>query len=167
MTHHQVSLGPVGFLVVTLFTVMAFAVTIWTLTGLTLICVNSVKLRNAVIVDAEILDIQKRVVASGDGTTLEVTVTYSYEFNGQHFEHQTQKLGLFGVSGKFHDILDEALRTGEVVSCYVDPDDPSMSLFSKRFSVSMFLVTLIFPIAFGSTAFVCTKELIRQYRNGS
>ncbi len=121
-------------------------------------CVDAIALRNAVLLDAHILNIEVVEVTEAPDA---VYFTYAYDYEGNHFEHRTQRVATFSRSSKWHDGLREAYRTQCTVGCYVDPDKPSRSVFSKEFSISLFFVVSIFPVAFGFIAVIITTHLVR------
>ncbi len=121
-------------------------------------CVDALAFRNAVLVDARILNIE--VVPLNEAPDA-VYVTYSYDYAGHHFEHRTQRVATFSQSSKWHDGLSEAYRNQSTVGCYVDPENPSRSVFSREFSISLFLVVSIFPVVFGCIAVIMTTHLVR------
>lgn len=124
-------------------------------------CVDAVRLQNGVLVDARVLNID--VVERGEVGDA-VYFTYSYEYQGKLYQHRTRRLALFSRSNKPHKKLGTAFQTGSVVQCFVDPDRPSLSVFSKEFSIPLFLVSAILPVAFGGAALLITVSLFRRYR---
>ncbi len=165
MTHRQIPLGTPRLLVSILFTILAFAVAIWTATGIVSSCIDAAKLQNAVLVDARLLAVDRRIVEGGRGAIEQVTVSYSYEFDGEYFEHKTRTIALFAKGDELHDVLSNAVRTGEMIPCYVDPEQPSLSVFSMEFSISLFLMSVLFPIVFGGVAIICATSLFRRWRD--
>ena len=73
-----------------------FAAASWVGQMLVTPLVDSFRLRNAVTVAAKILNIEEKIASSGDGTTVVYHVTYTYEYVGKTYRHQTQRLALFG-----------------------------------------------------------------------
>ncbi|GAA5508691.1 hypothetical protein Rcae01_04158 [Novipirellula caenicola] len=161
MHHHQVPLRGVRLLAVLAMVIVSISVAIWSSIALISNCVDALRLRNAVLVDARVSHIE--IVKRGKAKDA-VYVTYSYEYQGQRYKHRTQKITLFAPGFKVHGKLIHAFRTGEAVQCYVDPDRPSLSVFSKEFSRSLFLLSAIFPIGFGSVAFIIATSLVRRVR---
>lgn len=144
--------------------VLAAAVAVFT--GATLVkgCSDARQLRDTAVVDASILDIDRRIVTSGDGTRELVFVTYAYHYEGRRFEMRTQRLTLFGDNTKLHEQLEEAMRNDKTVPCYASRTKPSLSVFSLEFSLPLFLVHLIFPLTFGGISTLLTWSLIRNWR---
>lgn len=159
MNQRQPPLGVGGVLAVTAMLILSTAVAIWTSTQLVAGCIDAVRLRNSVLVDARVLNIE--VIERGEAGDA-VYITYAYEYEGEAFQHRTQRLATFSHSKKSHQAINEALRTGEVVPCHIDPDKPSLSVFSKEFSMPLFLVSSLFPLVFGGVAIIIATSLIHQ-----
>lgn len=118
-------------------------------------------LQNSILVDARVLDLE--VVDPGEGGDA-CYFTYSHEHAGERYEHRTQRIALFARGNEPRNTLKQALQSGNVVPCHIDPEQPSLSVFSKEFSVLLFLVTALFPIAFGAIALIVGVELTRRIR---
>ena len=145
--------------------VLFAGVAVWTGAKIAKSCLDGIRLRNADVVDASILNMERRVEAAGDGTREVVIVTYAYDYQGRRFEHRTRKLTLFGKSSQLHERLEHALKHKEPVPCYVSPSDPSLSVFSREFSVPLFLLSLLFPLAFGTVAVIALRTIVKNYRS--
>jgi hypothetical protein len=145
--------------------VLATSVAIWTGTTLVKGCSDAFALRGVAVVDASILDIDRQIVTAGDGTQELVFVTYTYQFEGRRFESRTQRLKLFGDNKELHETLEGALKKNETIPCYVSRANPSLSVFSLEFSIPLFFLHSLFPIAFGSIAVLCTWSLYRSWRS--
>ena len=113
------------------------------------------------MVEAQILNME--VVERGEAGDA-VYFTYTYEFEGNRYQHRTRRLATFARSGELQEQLRDALKNEKRVQCYVDPDRPSLSVFSREFSVPLFLVSAIFPIAFGMITVLIAATLIQRLR---
>lgn len=152
-----------GQMVVGIFGVLSLTAAVWTGNLIFPQLANVARLRNSVEVPAQVLDIDRQVVASGDGSTTITHVTYKYEFEGQPYERRTRTLTAFASNRNILPVLDSALATGESVPCHVDPDDPRRNLLSKEFSVPMLLLSLLFPIVFGGISMLVSWSLWKQF----
>lgn len=140
------------------------AVAVWTGSAIAKNCVDVFQLRNAVVVKTRILDIEREIDTSGDGRKEVVFVTYAYEFEGNRFESRTSRLTLFGDSSFLHRSLEKALSNDESVRCYLSRTNPSLSVFSLHFSVPLFLISLVFPLAFGAVSIIILKSLLQSWK---
>jgi len=140
------------------------AVAVWTGSEIAESCLDSIHLRNAAIVDASILKMDRRIETAGDGTRELVFVTYAYDYEGRRFESRSRRLTLFGDSSKLHGRLENAMRNAESVPCYVSKSNPSLSVFSREFSFPLFAISLIFPLGFGTVSLIATWSLLRSFR---
>jgi len=161
MTRHQPPLGVLGWLVLSFAAVFFTTVAVWTGHGMVVSCVRAHQLRNAVPVEATI---HKFEVVEQTEAPDTVYVTYSYEYENQRYEHRTQKLAVFDLGHEVRHAAKEALRTGETMPCYVDPDQPSLSVFSREFSIPLFLVSMLFPVFFGGASVMLVVSLFLRYR---
>ena len=66
-------------LTLTIVAVLAAIVTVWVGQMIVASCVDAFQLRDAVVVDATILNVERKMVTAGDGTKEQVFVTYAYE----------------------------------------------------------------------------------------
>lgn len=151
-------------LIVIAAAVLFGSVAAWTGSAIVASCLEAMQLRSAAVVDASILNIDRQTPAAGDGTTELVFVTYSYDFEGRRFESRTRRLTLFGDSSGLHPQLEEAMRANKPVPCYVSRGNPSLSVFSRDVSIPLLLISLIFPLAFGSVSMICMWSLLRNRR---
>ena len=122
---------------------------------------RAIKLRNAVLVDARILNIDKQWVSSGDGSREAIFIRYEYDYLGERYEYNTENIALFG-SNEVARQLEEDLAAGNAVQCFVDPDDPSLSIFSKEFSIGWFIFIILFASAFGGASVLLWVNLYWQ-----
>jgi hypothetical protein len=162
MTQRQAPLGVGGYLAVAAMGILSTTVTIWTSIEMVSSCIDAMGLRNSILVDARVLDLE--VVEHGEGAD-SYYFTYSYEHGGERYRHRTQRIALFARSNELHNTLRKALQTGDVVPCHIDPEQPSLSVFSKEFSVPLFLVTALFPTTFGAIAIIIAISLTYRFRN--
>ena len=151
-------------LVTVVAAVLATAVAVWTGNTLVKACCDAFALRNAALVDASILDIDRQIVTAGDGTQELVFVTYTYSFEGRRFEKRTRRLKLFGNNTELHDTLAAAQKNGATVPCYVSRTNPFLSVFSLEFSFPLFLLHSLFPLVFGGFAGACVFSLFHSWR---
>lgn len=151
-------------LIVVVVALLFGAVAVWTGSAIAERCLDSMQLRNAAIVEASILRIDRQVETAGDGTRELVFVTYAYQYAGRRFELRSRRLTLFGDSSTLHGRLENAMRNDESVPCYVSKSNPSLSVFSREFSFPLFAISLIFPLGFGTVSLIATWSLFRSYR---
>ncbi|MEM7475834.1 MAG: DUF3592 domain-containing protein [Planctomycetota bacterium] len=118
----------------------------------------AIALRNAVPAKASILDIEY-VVNSGKGPSRHVYVTYTYTYHGQQYTNRTRQLTSFAYSSSVEPQIRAAFERGEEITCYVDPEAPERSVFSKEISVVGVLFSLLFPIVFGWGFVVMLRSL--------
>jgi hypothetical protein len=149
---------------VALIALLFGAVAVWSGASIAGRCVNAIQLTNAAVVDASVLDVERRVRTVGDGAREEVTVTYTYEFEGRRFKHRTRRLALFGNSSRHHHRLEKAMIENQRVPCYVSRHNPTVSAFSCDFSVPQFLIALVFPVAFGAVSLIAIRTLVQNWR---
>ena len=152
---------PIAFVIILFFG--GFAV--WTGAGLAKSCLAAWRLRDAEVVEASILDIERIDVFAGDGMSEDVYVTYAYDFEGKRFERRTRDLCLLGDSSKIIEQLEIALSRSVTVPCYVSNSHPQTSVFSREFSILWFAVGSLFPLAFGSIALLTLWAVIRGYQS--
>jgi hypothetical protein len=103
---------------------------------------------------AQLIDAGVRTHYSDDGETYQAYATYTYEFIGQHY--RGERVGINTGSdnvGDFHqDVggkLERALRNGEPVPVWVNPEDPSQAVLNRDLRWGMILFQLVFVLAFG------------------
>lgn len=146
-----------------LFIVVFAGIAVWLWMIPISIGIRAIKLRNAVLVDSQILDIDRQRVKRGDGSGELVTVRYEYNYLGKRYEHNTHEIALFHT-GTTANWLEESLSAGHAVQCFVDPDDPTLSIFSKEFSIGWFIFIVLIASAFGGVSIISQGELYRRAR---
>lgn len=140
------------------------AVAVWAGWGIARGILDAWAMRNSVVVTADLLDVERRTVHAGDGSAERITVRYRYEFDGLPYVRETDRLSVFARDSDLFDAVEDAFRKQQPVKCYVDPDQPSRSFFSLRFTTSLFLLSLLFPVFFGIVSAIAARELVRRHR---
>lgn len=86
-------------------------------------------------------------------TTYRVEATYTYDWRGERFTgsrvdlHGSDNLGDW--HHRLHSRLQRALRAGEPVTAWVDPDDPSRAVLERGMRWGRLGFGMIFPAVFG------------------
>ena len=121
-------------------------------------CVVFAKLRNAVSAPARIVELRRE-----GGKRPYIVATYTYEFGGRAFNSDTR--GHFSWS-KYRDGELKLLKENRTpLSCFVDPDDPSVSVLDNTFSLSRFMVSVVFAFAFLGGALVTSVIAYNEIRH--
>jgi hypothetical protein len=162
MSRHDQPLGLSDVILNTLAGTVFLSVSILLGTGLFSVCSKAIRLQNAVLVDARVLNIDRRFVHKGDGSGEEVTVKYEYHYAGNRHKQSSQQLSLFGSDHTIVEELEEAFAAGNTVQCFVDPDEPSLSVFSKEFVLGNFLLYLAIVAAFSGVSVIIIVEFYRR-----
>lgn len=148
--------------------VLFAAVAVWTGSKIARSCMDAMLLRDAAVVNATILDIERRTESYRDRSREIVFVTYSYSYEGQPYKARTDRLIVFGSSTpSMHGQLENAMRSSSPVVCHVARAKPSLSVFSLEFSIPLFLISMLFPLGFGSVSVFITRYLFREWRQHS
>lgn len=106
-------------------------------------------------VDARLLgvDLQSNRDSDGD-TTWRVTAEYEYLWRGERlFSDRVDLHPGADNLGDYHQVMHErlqrALRAGEPVTAWVDPDDPSRAVLNREMRWGLLGFGMIFPLVFG------------------
>lgn len=156
---------PLPVWIVAILMLSCAIVSVWTGYSLFAACKFAVEMQNAVPVPCTIEHMDISVVSSGDGTRLKVVVTWSYEYEGVTHRTTSERIQLFGWQNrKMIDAMNRAWQEKRPVTCFVDPESPENSVFSRHFSGSLFFLTLLFPLFFGSVAIIFAVAIYRQIK---
>lgn len=120
-------------------------------------CVLFARLRNAVPVPARIVSLRRE-----GGRHSYIVATYTYEFGGRAFSSDTR--GHFSRGKYSEDELKVAKENGTLLTCFVAPDDPSVSVLENTFSPARFIVNLGFVSAFLCGALVTSVHAYNTIR---
>ncbi|MEM1068897.1 MAG: DUF3592 domain-containing protein [Planctomycetota bacterium] len=153
-----------SFAVRIIVAVLTACVTIWTGGMLLTACLDALKLRDPAEVQATILDVNRQMVTSGDGSREQVVVTYEYRFEDQRFEKSTERVTLYGRTSGVYDRLERSKNEGRSVPCYVSRADPSLSVFSLEFSLPLLFVHSLFPLMFGGCCVLMIWSFVKEVR---
>ena len=89
-----------------------------------------------------------------DSVTYRAYASYSYEYQGHRY--QGERVGIHGGSDNVTDFqkslgkrLEQALRDGEPVTVWINPNNPSEAILNRELRFSMLAFYLIFIITFG------------------
>lgn len=124
---------------------------------------RAIKLRNAVLVDARILNIHKQRVKHGDGSKELMIVRYEYDYLGKRYEHNTHEIALFHTKNTSRR-FEESVAAGDAMQCFVDPDDPALIIFSKEFSIGWFVFIVVVANAFSGAKTIGLVDLSQRTR---
>ncbi|HWB61609.1 MAG TPA: DUF3592 domain-containing protein [Chthoniobacteraceae bacterium] len=96
---------------------------------------DAARLKDAAVVPARILDVHYSTATTGRNgfTTRIVQGKYSYSYNGRIYE--SERLTIHGYPADFYDRLKQAKDTGGNVPCFVDPQDPTLSVLNRNFAI--------------------------------
>ncbi len=121
--------------------------------------VQSFQARSWTPVAATVLAAELDVSHGDDSTTYSVSGRYRYEVGGQAFEStrisfDTGSDNIGDFHHRTHALLEQHRRSGEPVTAYVNPDDPSEAVVVRSMRWGMFAFMMIFPLVFGGVGAV-------------
>jgi hypothetical protein len=126
---------------------------------------NAGKLANAIEVRAHILDVSV-TVHQGRGSSTAIThAKYAFQYAGRTYE--STKLGLFSESQVPYDFLQRAKDAQTTVPCYVAPDDPSVSVLDKHFTLWPLTAAILFAVVFTGIGMLCLWQSCRDFTTWS
>ncbi|WP_164102267.1 DUF3592 domain-containing protein [Candidatus Laterigemmans baculatus] len=149
---------PPGYLLTCVIAVAFVGAAAWASWQFAESCVLFARLRNAVSAPARIVSLRRE-----GGKRPYIVATYTYEFEGKAFSSDTR--GHFSWS-KYRDGDLKRLKENRTpLSCFVDPDDPSVSVLDNTFSLSRFVVSLAFASVFLGGALVTSVVAYNEIRH--
>ena len=83
-------------------------------------------------------------VASGRVGRKTTVAHYEYEFGGRAY--RGERISLWAYPGRFHRELDFALRRNASITVYIDPEDPSYSVYHRGFTLWPFSGAVIMAV---------------------
>jgi uncharacterized membrane protein YhdT len=92
--------------------------------------------------------------SSSDGTTYRVRAEYEYFWRGERFVGTRVDLhpgadNLGDYHQRLYRRLDDALRSGQAVTAWVDPDRPDRAVLDREMRWGRLAIGMIFPMGFG------------------
>ncbi|KPK37309.1 MAG: hypothetical protein AMJ69_11955 [Gammaproteobacteria bacterium SG8_47] len=111
---------------------------------------DALRMSSWVSVDAqlEMADLERN--RDGDSTTYRVRARYHYVFRGHRFGGE--RVGIHGGSdnlGSWHEDTYRRLRSGQAMSVWVNPDEPSEAIYDRSLRWGLIGLYSIFLIVFG------------------
>lgn len=88
--------------------------------------------RSKTMVPATLKTVETAVVRRSGRDATETIARYEYEFAGRTY--QGREVSLWAYTGRFHRELKSALDQGSKIRVYVDPTDPSYSVYDRKFT---------------------------------
>ncbi len=110
-------------------------------------------------VAATILNAELNVSHGEDSTTYSVSGRYRYQIDGQTFEStrvsfDTGSDNIGDFHHQTHALLERHRQSGEPLTAYVDPDDPSEAVLIRNMRWGLFAFMMLFPLLFGGVGAV-------------
>lgn len=121
------------------------------------------RLSSAVEVQAKVLDVELKTSSGGGrsgGGTSRTMATYEFELAGKTF--RSDRLTIFANSRFLYEVLTQVKNSDQTITCYVAPDDPSLSALHTDFSLWPFLGMALFATVFGGVGAACFVQEIRN-----
>ena len=107
-------------------------------------------------VDATLVAVELQEHRGSDSATYEVTASYHYTYEST--EYTSSRVGLHrgadNIGDYHHDVYAElASHRGRVVTCFVDPADPSNAVLNRELRFGLLGFYLVFVVLFGGVGF--------------
>lgn len=121
--------------------------------------IQTVQARAWAPVPATILDAELNVSHGDDSTTYSVSGRFRYQFDGQTFDStrvsfDTGSDNIGDFHQRTHALLERHRQSGEPMTAYVDPDDPSEAVLIRGMRWGLFAFMMVFPLTFGGVGAV-------------
>ncbi len=143
-----------GKIFISLFALPFFSVGVWMLWSVGNTFVDASQMGNWVGTEAQLSRGGYETHRGDDSDTYEAYAAYRYEFNGQQFDGDRVALSKGGDNiGSYQENIGRSLQnaasSGDTITIFVDPDDPSNSIIDREIRWGLIGFKSIFLFVFG------------------
>lgn len=120
--------------------------------------------RDKVTADAKLLDVRSVARPAGRRRHSETLVRYRYQFEGKWFE--SNRIAIARSTERFYNELKQARDQNRTIKVYIDPKNPSYSVYDRELFTWHFGLGLIIGVGFSAMGLHGLLWLIRHKPKG-
>ena len=121
---------------------------------------HSWRTHDKITTTAKLLIVNSIQHTSRRGVNTATVARYRYQFDGEWYEGN--RISIFRSTGQFYNNLKEAMDQNRQINVYLDPKNPSYSVYDRDFSIWPFTGALIMGAAFSGAGLHGLLWLIRH-----